>query len=93
MNEYIIISPSTFTQSRISIKSENKMFLDDVVMKISENCVIFEQPSMDFRGKTIKMTKKKENYYQNTCAKIDKEGKFYLEKENEQLIVRLWNKK
>lgn len=89
MNEYIIISPSNYTQSRISIKSADKMFLAEVIMKISENCIIFEEPTIDFRGKTIKMTKKKENYYQNSCARIEKQGKFFLEKEDEQIIVRL----
>lgn len=55
------------------------MFLNDLIMKIFENCIIFEVLIMDYCGKIVKMIRKVKSYFQNSCIKIEKEGKFYLE--------------
>lgn len=60
-NEYIRIGNSEFIYSRVNIKSENDLFLGDLIMNITDSFVSFERPTLDYRGKTHKIHKKSSN--------------------------------
>lgn len=84
---YIIIKNNGFRDSGISIKSDNTIFLDYLIMSITDEFISFKRPSLDYRGKVNKLHKCNNNYFQTTVPKIGVEGTFYFEGDEDNLIA------
>jgi hypothetical protein len=71
---YIKIASKEFNKIGLSIKSDNTMFKDDVVLKITGEFISFTRADMDYKGITNKLAKNKSsNWYQTSLKKDIKE--------------------
>lgn len=89
----ILIYSNSFTEKNLIAKSNINFFNTPVVFEFTEDFISIRKPSLDFRGKTIKMTHKNSGWYGTTFSKDLPEGKFIFDEEesNEDELIAYYH--
>ena len=86
----ILINKNSFNRIRVTVKVNIDLLKDDVIIKIKDDCIIIKKPSIDYRGKSYKMTPmKSRDWYQTALSNNIPLGKYYFDEEesNEDELV------
>ena len=89
--DYIIICKWKESDSGKRITARSEFFKDDVIIKIENNKILFQKPTIDYRLKTHKFYRDKKGFYHTTKHNVQTLpiGKYYIEEEesNEDCLV------
>jgi len=86
--EYVRVNRQKIYSSGLDIKSKADFLDDPLIMKITDEFISFERPSIDYKGKTNKLSKK--GWTRCTTVGIEIKEGYYLfdqEESNEDFLI------